>query len=65
MRRLDDFVPAHHPLPRIRLMVNEALAEMDELSLRMYGADIKGGGAAPRDLTLPRQERTRLPRSSS
>jgi hypothetical protein len=34
-RRLDDFVPADHPLRRIRVMVNEALAKMDELFSRM------------------------------
>jgi transposase len=43
MRRLDDFVQANHPLRRIRLMVNEVLAKMDELFSRMYEADIKGG----------------------
>jgi transposase len=43
MRRLDDFVPADHPLRRIRVMVNEALAKMDELFSRMYEADVKGG----------------------
>jgi len=43
MRRLDDFVPANHPLRRIRVMVNQALAKMDELFSRMYEADVKGG----------------------
>jgi len=43
MRRLDDFVPANHPLRRIRAMVNEALAKMDELFSRMYEDDVKGG----------------------
>lgn len=43
MRRLDDFVPANHPLRRIRVMVNEALGKMDELFSRMYAADVKGG----------------------
>ena len=43
MRRLDDFVPANHPLRRIRVMANEALAEMDGLFSAMYEADIKGG----------------------
>lgn len=43
MRRLDDFVPANHPLRRIRVMVNEALAKMDEVFSRMYEADVKGG----------------------
>jgi len=36
-------VPANHPLRRIRIMVNEALAKMDELFSRMYEADVKGG----------------------
>lgn len=43
MRRLDDFVPANHPLRRIRVMVNEALAKMDELFSRMYEVDVNGG----------------------
>jgi transposase len=43
MRRLDDFVPANHPLRRIRMMVNEALARMDGLFSTMYEADVKGG----------------------
>ena len=43
MRRLDDFVPANHPLRRIRAMANEALAKMDGLFSAMYEADIKGG----------------------
>jgi transposase len=43
MRRLDDFVPADHPLRPIRVMVNQALAKMDGLFARMYEADIKGG----------------------
>jgi hypothetical protein len=43
MRRLDGFVPADHPLRRIRVMVNEALVKMDELFSRMYEADAKGG----------------------
>jgi len=43
MRRLDDFVPANHPLRRIRIMVNDALSKMDELFSRMYEADVKGG----------------------
>jgi transposase len=43
MRRLDDFVSANHPLCRIRVMVNEAPAKMNELFSRMYEADVKGG----------------------
>jgi len=43
LRRLDDFVPADHPLRPIRAMVNQALDKMDGLFARMYEADIKGG----------------------
>ena len=43
MRRLDDFVPADHPLRPIRVMVNQALTKMDGLFARMYEADIRGG----------------------
>ena len=43
MRRLDDFVPANHPLRRTRIMVNAAVVKMDALFSRMYEADIKGG----------------------
>lgn len=39
-RHLDDFVPLDHP---VRVMVNKALASMDELFGRLYAADIKGG----------------------
>jgi transposase len=41
--RLEDFVPATHPLRPIRKWINEALAEMDEKFSAMYEADIKGG----------------------
>ena len=57
MRHLDDFVPADHPLRVIRVMVNKALANMDELFTRMYAADIKGGrppkGSSRRTAELP------------
>lgn len=43
MRRLEDFVPADHPLRAVRLMVNQALVKLDGLFSRMYEADIKGG----------------------
>lgn len=43
MRRLEDFVPADHPLRPIRRMVNQALEKMDALFARMYEADIRGG----------------------
>ena len=41
--RLEEFVPADHPLRAIRTWVNEALATMDARFSAMYEADIKGG----------------------
>lgn len=41
--RLEEFVPANHPLRPIRTWVNEALAKMDAKFSAMYEADIKGG----------------------
>lgn len=43
LRKLEDFVPASHPLRPIRQMVNAALVKMDVLFSAMYEADIKGG----------------------
>src|ERR1700752_3666049 len=43
VRKLDDFVPASHPLRSIRVMANEALAKMDRVFAGMYEADVKGG----------------------
>ena len=43
VKKLDDFVPANHPLRVIRTMVNKALAEMGELFAKMYEGDAKGG----------------------
>lgn len=43
MRRLDDFVPADHPLRPVRQMVNEALKNIEPLLSGMYAADVKGG----------------------
>ena len=43
MRKLEDFVPADHPLRPIREIVNVALVKMGTLFSGMYGADIKGG----------------------
>jgi transposase len=43
LSKLEDFVPADHPLRPIRQMVNAALLKMDDLFSRMYAADIKGG----------------------
>jgi transposase len=41
--KLEDFVPATHPLRPIRKWVNEALAKMDARLSAMYEADLKGG----------------------
>ncbi len=41
--RLDEFVPAKHPLRAIRTWVNDALSKMDAKFSGMYEADIKGG----------------------
>ena len=41
--RLEEFVPADHPLRKIRLWVNDALSKMDARFSAMYEADIKGG----------------------
>jgi transposase len=61
MRHLDDFVPADHPLRVIRMMVNKALASMNELFAQMYAADIKGGrpSIAPEKLLRAWTKKTR------
>lgn len=41
--RLEDFVPANHPLRPIRAWLNESLAGMDERFSAMYEADVRGG----------------------
>ena len=41
--RLDDFVPANHPLRPIRQWMNEALSQLDGKFSAMYEADVKGG----------------------
>jgi len=43
MRKLEDFIPAEHPLRVIREMANTALEKMNGLFAGMYEADIKGG----------------------
>src|SRR3984957_10102488 len=43
MRKLEEFVPADHPLRAIRKMANAALEKMNSLFAGMYEADIKGG----------------------
>ena len=52
LKKLDDFVPANHPLRPIRAMVNKALAQMEGLFARMYEDDAKGGrpSVAPQKL---------------
>ena len=42
LRKLEDFVPAEHPLRPIRAMVNQALARMDGLFAGMYEPSITG-----------------------
>ena len=46
--RLEEFVPANHPLRPIRTWVNDALAGMNAKLSAMYEADIKGGRRASR-----------------
>ena len=41
--KLEDFVPANHPLRPIRTWINDALARMDARFSAMYEADVKGG----------------------
>ena len=41
--RLEDFVPAEHPLRPIRAWVNDALGKMGRTFAAMYAADVKGG----------------------
>lgn len=43
MAKLDDFVPANHPLRPIRLWLNDALKRMDGVFARIYESDAKGG----------------------
>jgi transposase len=43
MAKLDDFVPANHPLRPIRIWLNDALKRMDLMFARMYESDAKGG----------------------
>lgn len=43
VRKLEDFIPASHPLRAIRQMANTALEKMNGLFAEMYEADIKGG----------------------
>lgn len=43
MRKLEDFVPAGHPLRSIRETANAALVKLGPLFSGMYASDVKGG----------------------
>ncbi|HBO5252165.1 TPA: IS5 family transposase, partial [Pseudomonas aeruginosa] len=43
VKRLEEFIPASHPLRPVREMVNEALRRLDGLFERMYEPSYKGG----------------------
>lgn len=43
IKKLEDFVPATHPLRAIRTMVNDALSQLEELFAGMYEDSSKGG----------------------
>ena len=43
MRKLEDFVPAKHPLREIRKTANTALEKLGPVLTAMYAADVKGG----------------------
>ncbi|RBE97272.1 IS5 family transposase, partial [Xanthomonas oryzae pv. oryzae] len=43
VKRLEEFIPANHPLRPVREMVNEALRRLDGLFERMYAPNDKGG----------------------
>jgi transposase len=43
LRKLEDFVPAQHPLREMRKMVNAALEELGPVLTGMYEAEIHGG----------------------
>lgn len=43
VKKLDDFVPATHPLRAIRAMVNDALSPLEDLFAGMYEDASKGG----------------------
>ncbi|MBY0236430.1 MAG: IS5 family transposase [Burkholderiaceae bacterium] len=43
MRKLEDFVPAKHPLREIRKTANAALEKLAPVLTAMYAADVKGG----------------------
>ncbi|OLI81402.1 transposase, partial [Xanthomonas oryzae pv. oryzae] len=54
VKRLEEFIPANHPLRPVREMVNDALRRLDGLFERMYAPNDKGGlpSLAPARLAL-------------
>ena len=42
IKKLDDLVPAHHPLRAIRVMASDALSQLEELFVHMYEEPSKG-----------------------
>jgi transposase len=52
IKELDDFLPGTHPLRAIRLMVNDALSQFEDLFAGMYEDASKGGrpSTAPQKL---------------
>src|SRR5690606_5277596 len=48
-KTVDDFVPKHHPLRPLRKLIDEALADLDELFDTMY-SDIGKASIAPERL---------------
>ena len=46
MRKLEDFVPARHPLREIRATANAALEKLGPMFTAMYAAEAKGGRAS-------------------
>jgi len=53
--RLEDFVPAGHPLRPIRIWTNDTPAKMDEKFAAMYEADIRSGRLKSKDLVPKRR----------
>lgn len=48
VKRLEEFIPASHPLRPVREMVNEALRRLDGLFERMYEPSYKEAARASR-----------------
>ncbi|OLG97816.1 transposase, partial [Xanthomonas oryzae pv. oryzae] len=54
VKRLEEFIPANHPLRPVREMVNDALRRLDGLFERMYAPNDKGGGPSTAPETMAR-----------